>query len=99
MGVISQQIIFDAREVLRIRHSSFDGEIADLIAAAKADLILGGVLPDKVENETDPLIRRAIMCYVKAEFGLDSADAVKYRESYNLQRQALMLSSDYLGSE
>ena len=66
------------RTALRINHPKFDDEIADLIAAARADLHdLGGIKAEKVSDETDPLIKRAITTYVKADFGLDNGDAEK----------------------
>lgn len=97
MANISQQYVYSIRRYLRINHTHFDTEITDLIGAARADLLLGGILPDKVNDETDALIKRAITVYVKAEFGLDNADSEKYRESYNMLKRHLMLSSEYIG--
>lgn len=97
MTNISQQYVYSIRRYLRINHAHFDEEITDLIGAARADLLLGGILPDKVNDETDALIKRAITVYVKAEFGLDNADSEKYRESYNMLKRHLMLSSEYIG--
>ncbi|MGN1112022.1 MAG: head-tail connector protein [Acutalibacteraceae bacterium] len=96
MADISEQFVYDIRRYLRISHTRFDAEITDLIGAARADLLLGGIKPAKVNNEKDPLIKRAIVCYVKAEFGLDNADAEKYRESYEMLKRHLMLSSEYI---
>ena len=97
MANISQQYVYSIRRYLRINHAHFDEEITDLIGAARADLLLGGILPDKVNDETDALIKRAITVYVKAEFGLDNADSEKYRESYNMLKRHLMLSNEYIG--
>ena len=79
-----------------ISHTHFDAEITDLIGAAQADLLLGGIKAAKVEDESDALIKRAIVCYVKAEFGLDNADAEKYRNSYEMLKRHLQLSSEYI---
>lgn len=97
MANISEQYIYSIRRYLRISHAQLDSEITDLIGAARADLLLGGIIPGKVNDETDALIRRAIVIYVKAEFGLDNADSVKYHESYELLKRHLMLSSEYTG--
>ena len=59
-------------------------------------LQLEGIRRDKVCDEDDPLIKRAISAYVKAEFGLDNADAPKYRESYEMLKRKLTLSDEYL---
>lgn len=83
------------RQALRITHTRSDDEINDLICACRADLILGGITVEKAHDEGDYLVKRACMCYVKAEFGLDNADADKYRESYQMIKRHLMLSSEY----
>lgn len=99
MANASGLFICNVCRYLRISHTHFDEEILDLIEAARADLLLGGIKSEKVEDENDALIKRAIICYVKAEFGLDNADAEKYRESYNMLKRHLMLSSEYLEKE
>lgn len=95
MANISEQYVYGIRRYLRINHTHFDAEITDLIGAAQADLLLGGIKAAKVEDESDALIKRAIVCYVKAEFGLDNADADKYRNSYEMLKRHLQLSDEY----
>lgn len=89
------------RKALRISSNHFDDELQDLIDAAKADLALSGISPDKLpkEGEIDPLIRRAITTYAKAHFGLDNPDSEKYQLSYNMLKQHLTLSSEYTGGD
>lgn len=77
---------------LRIKSTSLDTEISDLIEACKVDLSISGI---KVINETDPLIQRAIIVYCKANFGLDNKDSEKYQLSYDMLKQSLALCSDY----
>lgn len=84
-----------ARLALRISNTDYDPEITDLISAARAELAEVGVLPEKVKSDTDPLIKRAIVLYVKAEFGIDNPDAPRYRESFDLLKRHLALASDY----
>ena len=93
---ISEQYVIAFRAALRINHTRLDDEIKDIISAARADLPLEGIRRDKVCDEDDPLIKRAISAYVKAEFGLDNADAPKYRESYEMLKRKLTLSDEYL---
>ena len=96
MAEISQNYILAGRSALRISHSKYDCEINDLIAAARDDLrTLGGIKAEKVNDESDPLIKRAVMTYLKAYFGLDNPDALKYEASYEMIKKHLMLSSDY----
>ena len=96
MANISKKLIYDVRRYLRINHTHLDAEITDLIGAARADLLLGGIKEDKVRDEDDALIRRAIVCYVKSEFGLDNDDAEKYRNSYEMLKRHLQLSNEYI---
>ena len=87
-------IIDDIKIVLRISNTAFDTEITDLIASAKADLGLSGVLDDAI-LETDPLIKRAIITYCKANFGWDNPDSEKLQKSYEMLKGHLSLSGDY----
>lgn len=87
------------RGYLRITTSALDGEITDLINAARDDLVLGGVLPDRAQDETDPLIKRAIATYIKAEFGLDNDDSEKYRAAYVDLKKRFLLSDKYIREE
>lgn len=77
---------------LRIRNNALDLELIDLIESAKMDLSIAGVL--KV-NEDDGLIKRAIILYCKANFGLDNKDSDKYQRSYEILRDRLSLCGDY----
>ena len=77
---------------LRIKNTTLDTEITDLIEACKLDLSITGV---KVIDETDALIQRAIIVYCKANFGLDNSDSEKYQKSYDLLKEHLALCIDY----
>lgn len=87
-------ILDDVRQALRIKHVALDNEIIDLINEAKADLALSGVDPTKI-NDDDPLIKRAIKTYAKANFGLENKDSEKYQASYDSLKTHLTLSGDY----
>ena len=95
---ISEDLLYAARLAVRAnRTSHFDGEIKDLIFAARKELTEIGVLPEKAYDDNDPLTRRACILYVKAEFGLDNPDAEKYRASFESLKKHLSLSSEYVG--
>jgi hypothetical protein len=87
-------LIDDIKAVLRITSTAFNTEITDLIASAKADLGLSGVLDDNI-IDADALIKRAIITYCKANFGWDNPDADRLMESYNMLKNHLSLSCDY----
>lgn len=50
MADISMQYVAGIRQYLRINHTRFDAEITDLIGAARADLLLGGISEKKVNE-------------------------------------------------
>lgn len=85
------------KKALRISQSNtaFDEEITDLIAAARNDLRIAGVLAAKTDDDTDPLIRRAVTVYCKANFGFDNPDAEKLQSSYIMLKAHLTLSQEY----
>ena len=87
-------MIEDVKKSLRISTDYFDTEIIDLIDSAKSDLILSGVLTSKT-IDADMLIKRAIILYSKAHFGLDNADSEKYMASYTSLKTHLCLSQEY----
>jgi uncharacterized phage protein (predicted DNA packaging) len=88
-------LIDDIKTALRISNTAFDSEISDLISAAQSDLKLSGVLESKVNDDTDPLIKRAIIVYVKANFGWNNPDAERLQHSYNMLKIHLALSQEY----
>jgi len=95
---VSEAYLAAFRQALRITSDAFDGEITDLIRAAREDLALGGVVSERTRDEADPLIKRALVSYVRAEFGLDNEDADQYRAAYDRIKVSLVMSSDYVGS-
>ena len=96
---VSEESLAAGRQAVRPTSTAFDGENVDLIRAAREDLALGGVLPERAQDEEDPLIKRAVMNYIKAEFGLDNEDAEKFRAVYERLKVSLAMSSDYVGGE
>lgn len=85
----------DVKGTLRVSGDDLDVEIQDLIDSAKADLILSGVNENKV-IDTDPLIKRAITVYCKANFGYDDVNMAKrFEQSYISLKHHLTLSSEY----
>ena len=92
-------LIDDIKQTLRITTSALDTEVNDIIESAKADLILSGILKSKTEEDVidgfDSLIKRAIILYVKANFGLDNTDSDKYQKAYDSLKTHLALSQEY----
>lgn len=85
-----------AKLVLRILTDDFDEEIQDLINAATLDLGVAGV---SNVDEADPLIIRAIMTFVKMNFGINygagNSDYDNLKKSYDEQKMQLALTTNY----
>ena len=74
---------------LRVTDPDFDEEIQDLIESAEKDLKNAGIV--KWNEETDPLIRKAIITYCNAYFG-SPANYQDLKASYESQKLTLMYS-------
>lgn len=71
------------KTALRVSGTAFDGEVTDLIAAAKADLKGAGVTVD----DTDPLHQQAIVCFCKSRFGYeDPQQADRFWAAYEAHK-------------
>jgi uncharacterized phage protein (predicted DNA packaging) len=93
-------MLTDVKLALRVTTNVFDAEIQDMIDAARLDLVQSGISSEKAEDETegvDPLIKRAITIYCKANFGYDNPDADRFNRSYVMLKQHMALASDYNG--
>lgn len=88
-------ILNDVKVALRIAATTtaFDGEVGDLIEAAKDDLQLAGIISD---DTTDPLIKRAVITYCKAYFGYDNPDADRFIKAYEMLKMHLTLAEGYV---
>lgn len=85
----------DMKLSLRVDGTELNGEVQDLIDAAKIDLILSGVSKDEAIY-ADPLIKRAITLYCKAHFGYEDIKMSNRLEmSYISLKQHLSLSQEY----
>lgn len=88
---MSMTLLQSAKMALRIVTDAYDSEITDLIEAGKADL---GVTDVYYIDESDPLIRRAVLTYVRLHFG-QPEDYDRMKASYDEQKAQLATSSNY----
>lgn len=82
----------EVKLALRITSVKLDSEVQGLIDACKRDLKLVGV---QVIDENDPLIKRAVILYAKANFGYDNPESEKFQKSYDHLKCSLSLAGDY----
>lgn len=85
-------ILDDVKLALRVSNAAFDGEITDIIAAAKIDLTEAGAANT---DDTDSLVKRAIILYAKANFGMANPDMEKYQKAYDRLKITMALTADY----
>lgn len=82
-----------AKVALRLSTSAYDGEVTDLIAAAKLDLGVAGVV---VPSGLDALVERAIITYCKVHFGgLGDGEFDRLKASYDEQKAQLNTATGY----
>lgn len=91
-------LLDDVKLAIRMSNTAYDTDIMDLIEEAKADMVLAGIVESAIV-ETDPLIKRAIKTYCKANFGLNNPDSLKLQQSYEALRNHLSMSIEYNGGD
>ena len=85
--------IFDkVKLALRISHNLLNGEINDVIASARAELVRAGV-DATMANGDDEIIETAIKTYALAYYASDVKDAERFNESFKYQCDCLRKSS------
>ena len=93
---VKTSLITDAKIPLRLHINTFDGEIGDLIEAAALDLLKRNAIQESQLSSVpvDPLIKRAILTYVRAFFGTPD-DPERLKADYDEQKATLMMTSGY----
>ncbi|MDD3122644.1 MAG: hypothetical protein PHC62_03890 [Candidatus Izemoplasmatales bacterium] len=74
-------------------------DIGETVAACLIDLGLKGIVNGIVQEDEkieDALILQAVKTYCKANFSKDSKDIERYQNSYEMMKQDMRLSSDYM---
>ena len=80
------------KTALGISSDVYNDEFTNLIASAKADLQLAGIV--KIAD-TDPLIITAVSAYCQANRGTDAEKRKAFRELYLAQKRNWMLAHEY----
>ena len=81
----------NVKMALRITTTAYDSELTYLIAAAKLDLGIAGVV---VPDSLDALVERAIITYCKMHFGIPE-DADRLKRAYDEQKAQLVTATGY----
>jgi len=85
------ELVSKVKMALRITTDAYNDELSDLIEAAKLDLGVAGV---ELPSETDALVNRAIITYVKMHFG-DAPDYERLKASYDEQKAQMSMATGY----
>lgn len=96
---MAETLLKEAKLVLRISDEciDFDEEISSLINACLLDLGIAGVENRELD---DPLIERAVMTFVKMNFGEIKTDVYnRLKTSYDEQKAQLSMSLDHRSTD
>lgn len=88
-------LLDDARVAVRVTSTATDAELQMWVDAAIADMRRCGVrdeLLDEGAETFDPMVRSAVVCYVKANYGYDNAEAPRFTATYKAILAALLNS-------
>ena len=88
---MSTILLQTAKLALRVATAAFDEEITALIEAGKQDLTIAGISP---VDETDPLVKQAVITYVRLHFGQPD-DFDRLKASFDEQKAQLQTSTWY----
>lgn len=88
-------LLIRAKVMLRIITNAFDGEITGLIQAAVSLITTRGVtIAENDDHTVDPLVERAILTYVRVNFG-EPSDYDRLKASFDEQLGQLMTTTGY----
>ena len=95
-STVKTSLLNDAKLRLRLHINSFDDEIGDLIEAAASDLQNRNAIQSTqlASLPIDPLIKRAIMTYVRAFFGTPE-NPERLKDDYDEQKATLMMTNGF----
>ena len=58
-------------------------------------MLISGVVKAKTLDDVDPLIKRAIILYCKANFGWDNPESERLQQSYVMLKMHMTLAANY----
>ena len=88
-------ILEACRAALGVTDTYYDQEIELAIMAAQIKRQLGGIAQSHAEDTADPLVRVAIITFVKATVGNDNPDAERYMACFDSYVVHMKLTARY----
>lgn len=77
---------------LRISHNLLDGEISDVIASARQELVRAGV-SEEIANSDMEIVETAIKTYALEYYASDTKEAERYSNSFKYQLDCIRKST------
>lgn len=88
-------LLDDARLALRVTSNMTDVEVQLWIDAALADMKRVGIREELIDADNpSALVRGAVICYVKAQYGYDNSEAQRFMAAYRATVAGMLNSSD-----
>lgn len=89
----------DIKTAVRVSNTATDSELQMWIDAALDDMRRVGIRDDLLdETSPAPLVKAAVVCYVKANYGYDVAERPQFSDSYRSIVVGLMNSDANVAS-
>lgn len=88
-------LVQEIKTVLRISHNKLDDEIQSTVESGIAEMVRVGVIQGKANDETDPLIKKALKTYCQKEFSTDDKKVERFEISWQYQIDNLRKSKGY----
>jgi hypothetical protein len=94
---VGEEYIWKLHRAVRLKTPTVDStaELMDLVEECRADLIRLGVLPDKANDEADPLILGAVRCFIRWKWAQTPEDETGNMRDYMLMRDELRKTASY----
>lgn len=93
---VLSELLASAKVVVRLHTTAFDEEISDLLKACEGDLIArNAIKAEQLQSSpVDPLIKRAMMTFVRAYFGTPE-EPQRLKADYDEQKATLMMTTGF----
>lgn len=98
--MVTADYLAKIRRAVRItQDDDFDEELEDIIEECRQDLIQLGVIAEKANDESDPVILGVIRCYARWKFPIDDSSAELNRNDFMILRDEIRRRVEYVVDE
>lgn len=95
--MVTADYLAKIRRGVRItQDDDFDEELKDIIEECRQDLVQLGVIEEKANDESDPVILGLIRCFARWKFPIDEKAAELNRGDYMILRDEIRRRLEYV---